>query len=188
MNFFKDDVSQNDPRKFIAQQGFATKAINRTTWRRENWFRKIQVIKDVSIVGKQFSTATHHNCLTVNPNQPVSFSLQPKNGTIADNAKFDMYVFYGDWYYRKQIAMKVVLKPKNLSTFLSINYNNDSLISHSNIIGLSEFFHVEQGWGDGINDILLKSHNGRYLFAWHQHAAVHSVVPVVHEQLKVLIP
>lgn len=187
MNYYKEDVSVVDPRKFISQETNDLKGTNLIGWLPKNWFRYVDVVENVSLKSKTPLSSTGRTCLSTSQAGATSFEDFPTAQPIPARGLFDMYCMYGFWDDRKNISAKVVFRSKLNGKFLSVNSND--IVSCGQIAhGPNEMFLVEDGWGGRADDVVLKTSFGKYLYAYQGYAKADTVVPINFEQFEIIYP
>ena len=189
MTYYDNAVLNPDLRVFISQEGSKAKGLvgNDIGWLSKNWFRYVDIVEDISIKAVYETSAFNRMHMAVLPNNDVSFNHIHIWQALPQETKFDMLVFYGYWGDRKTIATKVFFRSKSNGKFLSAGVNGD-VSCNSATMGENETFWVEQGWGTSVDNVVLKTNHGKYLYHYKSYAKADAVTPITFEQLRIVIP
>ncbi len=203
MNFAQMNIPSGDPREFISadnavsqpgsQNGLIGSNNNTESWRRENQLRYVEIVENVAIesmVNPSHSGSNRWfvNCL--NYAGDINAISQSPNAAIPLGAKFDMYVFYGYWEERGNIACRVAFRSKQNNRFLGLKANTlgiyeDLSATHSSLNEYTSFY-VENGWGGTVNNVNLKTSTGKYVMCWQNVMVADAVSPINNEQFKIV--
>lgn len=205
MTHVQANIPSGDPREFIAadnavsqpgsQNGLVGNNNNNESWRRECQLRYVEVVENVAIESV-FNTTQNSNSrwfLYASNNQgDVNVLGQAPTAGIPLAAQWDMYVFYGYWDERSNIATRVAFRSKASGHFLGLKANSLGIYENLNTINssLNEMtsFYVENGWGGTGNNVQIKTSSGKYLRSWQTTVIADSVSPINDEQFKIIIP
>jgi hypothetical protein len=205
MNYVQQNIPSGDPREFISadnivsqpgsQNGLIGSNNNTEFWRRENQLRYVEIVENVAIEAVMNQSHSGPNRRFVNCGTQagdINAISQSPNAAIPLSAKFDMFVFYGYWEERGNIACRVAFRAKQNGRFLGLKANTfgiqeDLAATHISLNELTSFY-VENGWGGTVNNVNLKTSAGKYVICWQTIVAADSVNPINNEQFKIIIP
>lgn len=160
-------------------------------WPADRQLRYVEIIQNVSI--QSVHNPSHNGAPRVYVNAattgaPSALYLAP-GAPIPTSAKFDMFVFYGRWRDRRDIACRVAFRSRQNGGLLGLDASGEHLRTGGNSnLDASTTFYVEQGWGGGIDDIQLKTSFGKYVLVWGTGVGADSVQPINAEQFHIHIP
>lgn len=202
MNFWKgtigyprplQDGNGIDERRFITATGAGLLGHHYDSpgWLPENWYRYVDIVENTSLEIKHLSSQNQQWYVSTNQNGEVAMSSRGVGSPIPVTALFDMYVFYGRWEKRSQISARVVFRSKLNGQCLSVDVDNN-ITCNTPSHDWNETFLIEQGWGEELNNINLKTPHGKYLYGFlyqgNPVVKADSVTPLNYEQIKVVYP
>lgn len=182
-----------DERRFITATGGVLSGhdYNSPGWLPQNWYRYVDIVENTSLEINHLSSKVQQWYVSTNHNGEVALSTRVTGNPIPQEALFDMYVFYGRWEKRSNIAARVVFRSKLNGQCLSVDANNN-VTCNSSRHDWNETFFIEQGWGGRNNDINLKTAHGKYVlgFLYQGNPVVKAdeVTPINFEQINVVYP
>ncbi|MGV7106150.1 hypothetical protein [Flavobacterium sp. U410] len=209
MNWVQSQLPESDPRQFIkgrpdfdelgAMYALPGSGNNQEFWNPDYEFRFVQLLDDVLIEVKSNQTTG---------SQRRFLSLQNGNLTTVDKLisqvqiedQFRIHVIHGLWKDRRSVTTKIIIEnyyyqkfvvlsenqlniKEELSTFEYLFPQTEPLPIHPDML-----FDVEDGWGGTIDDIVLKSNEGKYLSNWNNLMIADKNVPLPECQLRIIRP
>jgi hypothetical protein len=196
-----------DPREFIAgdpvagsQNGLVGSNNKTESWQRDFQLRYVEVVEDVlleSILNPSHSGTDrwYVNCKHDASNGyagAINAIRVPTWATAPASARFDMFVFYGYWEERGNIACRVAFRSKNSNKFVGLIPSGGGIAEGLNALHTTldsnTSFYVENGWGGTVNHLNLKTATGKYVICWQDIVSADSVCPINSEQFQVIIP
>jgi hypothetical protein len=186
-NYADDPIPATDPRKFVGQEGNLLKLRNQIGWEPKNWFRYVDIVENVGIKAKRDYPGFRNRHMVITNGQ-VSFQhVHTWDVPPPASGRFDMYVFYGKWGDRQNIAPRVMFKSRSNGNYLSVN-GNDVVLCTATTPSNESTFYVEQGWDGQIDDINLKTFQGKYLYGYQTYAKADKVFPLGFDQIEIVYP
>ncbi|MCO6174084.1 hypothetical protein NHF50_03410 [Flavobacterium sp. NRK F10] len=205
MNWVQSQLLQSDPRQFIkGKPDFNSNRVllgsgnNQEFWNPDYEFRFVQILDDVLIEVKSNQTTG---------SQRRFLSLQNGNLTTVDKLisqvqiedQFRIHVIHGLWKDRRSVTTKIIIENYYYQKFVVLSENQLNIKEELSTFEYTPqteplpihpdmLFDVEDGWGGTIDDIVLKSNEGKYLSNWNNLMIADKNAPLPECQLRIIRP
>lgn len=211
MNWLQSRLPLTDPRQFVMGETQVNTNVsgnnnvlrgsnnNHAFWNPDFEFRFIEILENVKIQIKPNQTSgvlNRYFSFSTNTNSLVA--VDKTINQLQNSELFSIYVFYGKWNDRKSNVTKIAIKSK-VGGFVSIKENTLGIkedLGNLNYITLNDknpipeeyLFIVENGWGNSVDDIVLKSKDNKYISNWQNIVIAEKHLALQECQLKIIRP